>query len=55
MANKKGKCWCGDKLITGIKDEEGNWFPFGFANCPKHGCWYISKKEYQAQLKKAPK
>lgn len=38
--NKKGHCWCGEKLITGIVCEDGTWFPFGFANCPTHSCWF---------------
>lgn len=44
--NKPGHCWCGEKLISGIVCEDGSWFPFGFANCPTHKCWY----EYNDRL-----
>jgi len=38
--NKEGCCWCGALLITGVIASDGEWFPFGFANCPTHTCWY---------------
>lgn len=40
MAKGNGKCWCGKNLITGLVDKEGDFFPFGFANCPVHSCYY---------------
>lgn len=50
MANKPGYCWCGAQLITGIITESGEWFPFGFANCPSHTCWFESEEDYREHL-----
>lgn len=46
----QGYCWCGKALVTGIKGADGVWFPFGFANCPTHSCFYDSKEEYKEHL-----
>jgi len=40
MTKPIARCWCGKKLITGIVDSAGDWFPFGFVNCPTHSCYY---------------
>ena len=43
MTKPIARCWCGAPLIDGIIDEEGEWFPFGFVNCPEHGADYEVK------------
>ena len=52
MTEPISRCWCGKALIDGMVDDKGEWFPFGFVNCPVHTCWY--EKGDNIHFKKKP-